>query len=366
VRRVAVIVLALAGSLVWSGAGAAVPSAVARLAGAEWRDVGAPPGPSVFSWDSVWTGKEIVALGPTRDEQSIVAEAYDPAGGRWRSLPSPPVSPRYLGSVVWTGSRVLVWGGEDLSEFGGPSDGALYNPGRNVWQHFTPPSPFEHTNGHVPSVWLGDRLVTFAGTCGATPPSCQSFVLAFSPRRMAWTSSPLPGGAPFDGFLAAPWPGTRTVVFNRSHSTDTALSATTTCTFTNLARPRCSAGTPIGSSGLLDGLVAADGALFSVGQPGATFGTPPTPVRVLRLTKQGGPGVAVAPDTLPSLISQPHVIVAGPHGVFVSSGPGVAWLDVAAARWTNLPPPPAQPGQLVWAGSRLLAWGVNGHLYALG
>jgi hypothetical protein len=92
----------------------------------------------------VWTGTSLVVFGGygTVDSNGNVTSladgaSYSPSTNSWRKLPAAPLSPRFNPTLVWTGGEVLVIGGDpDNESVDGPGYAmgeAAYDPARNRW-----------------------------------------------------------------------------------------------------------------------------------------------------------------------------------------------------------------------------------------
>jgi hypothetical protein len=98
----------------------------------------------------IWGGYDQLSVSPFHVTND--GAAYNPAANTWRPLPAAPLSARADAIAVWTGRATVVLGGHAsvLSDTThGFSDGAVYEPGQNRWQHIDPPAP---ASGH-PLAW---------------------------------------------------------------------------------------------------------------------------------------------------------------------------------------------------------------------
>lgn len=142
-----------------------------RFDSGEWTPLPqAPIAPR--AWASVlWTGNEYVVWGGTGltccGEVFADGAAYNPDTNSWRPLSESPLSERVYHSAIWTGEEMLVWGGSSETESGsvesGLSDGAAYEPATDTWRTVAD-APIEARALHT-SVWTGDRMVVWGGTC---------------------------------------------------------------------------------------------------------------------------------------------------------------------------------------------------------
>jgi hypothetical protein len=165
-----------------------------------WRKLPAAP----FLGSAAWNGHELIVVSGSR------AAAFRPASG-WRTLPSLPEA-RTGANVVWDGTELLVVGGDDA-----PTQGFAYDPEANDWRRL---APMDSGRAHAAAVWTGKRLLVWGGETGrpgafVTPPHG----LAYDPRADRW--SPLPQ-APLRGRVdpLAVWTGHAMIVWGGAGSSD--------------------------------------------------------------------------------------------------------------------------------------------------
>ena len=158
-----------------------------------WRRLPAAP----FLGSAAWARQELIVVSGSR------AAAFRPGSG-WHILPSLPEA-RAGANAVWDGTELLVVGGNDA-----PTQGFAYDPKRDAWRRL---APMDSGRAHAAAVWTGKRLLVWGGETGGpgnfvTPPHG----LAYDPRADRW--SPLPQ-APLRGRLdpLAVWTGHAMIVW---------------------------------------------------------------------------------------------------------------------------------------------------------
>jgi hypothetical protein len=150
-----------------------------------WRPL--PPAPiSTRAPLSAWTGREFIVWGdqPVDDATAPTVydgAAYDPVTNTWRRIADAPLS-LASGAAVWTGQEVIVLGPQRMPA--GDSEatgvvGAAYRPDTNTWRRL--PDPDLRGNAPVTTAWNGNELVT-AIYEGPTA--------AYDPTRDAWRAVP--------------------------------------------------------------------------------------------------------------------------------------------------------------------------------
>jgi hypothetical protein len=122
-----------------------------------WAELPDAPVPLTSDGGAVWTGDEMVYVGPDTPiaesrvsvptPTGMTAVALDPATRTWRTLPAPPLSARMETVVAWTGHELVVVGGYPASrQVGAPDyvDGATYDPATGQWTPLpdAPASPY--------------------------------------------------------------------------------------------------------------------------------------------------------------------------------------------------------------------------------
>jgi N-acetylneuraminic acid mutarotase len=161
-----------------------------------WTELPDAPGPLPTFADAVWTGTELLVIGPEEGSglaapDAWLAYALDPATGAWRTLPPPPGPVRGSAVVSWTGSELVVAGGEPLTGGDEPplADGAAYDPAADAWREL-PAAPVGFTGDErYAEPALGGRVVAFR-TDG---PERRTLIL--DPATSTWTEGPESLGA---------------------------------------------------------------------------------------------------------------------------------------------------------------------------
>lgn len=121
-----------------------------------WRVLEESPLSSRFGHVAVWTGAEMLVWGGERHGQPLTdGGAYDPVARTWRRLPPTGgadggMRPSEV-AAVWTGRDMVVLG---------PSSARAYRPGDDAWRALAPPPP----DAWAPSTagWTGEEVVVLA------------------------------------------------------------------------------------------------------------------------------------------------------------------------------------------------------------
>ena len=145
-----------------------------------------PAGNFQGEYHAVWTGKEMLVLGPND------FQAYDPRTNRWRRPAPPPAAVDGAGLVVWTGKELIDWGGGCCGD--AFATGWGFNPVTNRWRKL-PSSPLAPTQS--PSgVWTGHELIVLVSGLdpdGKPYPSNFARIAAYNPVSNAWRRlAPMP------------------------------------------------------------------------------------------------------------------------------------------------------------------------------
>ncbi len=125
------------------------------------------PPPARTRHSAVWTGSLVLLWGGQEDSQYFFGSGgrYDPVADTWTliSTTNAPERRRYH-TAVWTGSLLLVWGGEGI--YGEELDtGGRYDPSTDTWTPMTtgaggaPSGRTRHT-----AVWTGSLMIVWGGT----------------------------------------------------------------------------------------------------------------------------------------------------------------------------------------------------------
>ena len=121
---------------------------------------------------SVWTGSRMLVWGgrgESAGEYLGEGGRYDPTNNVWSELSAMPAYsepwPRRSATAVWTGGEIIVWGGEDDSQYF--RSGARFNPAANSWSTLpttnAPAARTDHT-----AVWTGTEMLVWGGFNGRT------------------------------------------------------------------------------------------------------------------------------------------------------------------------------------------------------
>ena len=136
---------------------------------------------------AVWTGSEMLVIGPTN-------AAYTPATRTWRPITRWGLNEPPSNIAAWIGHEAIVWGGVCCA--GTTNTGALYNPATNTWRDIQ--APFAPRAG-VEGAWTGTELV-LAGGYGLKDGA------AYNPATNKWRTIPLMPRR--EGDAVAVWDGT--------------------------------------------------------------------------------------------------------------------------------------------------------------
>jgi len=204
--------------------------ATAKAGANGWNMLPAAPIGPRSGHSAVWTGREMVIWGGADDQGDPLLDgaAYDPGVRSWRKIPTAPLPPRYGDSAYWTGQEMIVFGGIADGEL--TADGAAWNPTTNTWRAI-PASPLGYREGAVVG-WAGDRLVVWSGihvtpsngdaTANAgddSGPDLRNDGAAYVPATNTWVpvdAAPIP---PRSGAQSA-WTGSRLIVSGGDNEAD--------------------------------------------------------------------------------------------------------------------------------------------------
>src|SRR5207302_7717122 len=116
---------------------------------------------------AVWTGSEMIVWGGAAPSPSLTGGRYNPSTDSWTATSTATAPPaRVFHTAVWTGIEMVVWGGcandncSQLSVFGG-----RYNPQTDSWTPTTitnaPSARYVHT-----AIWTGGEMIVWGGDDG--------------------------------------------------------------------------------------------------------------------------------------------------------------------------------------------------------
>jgi hypothetical protein len=153
-----------------------------RPATRTWVKLPRGPRPAVSEGTDigVWTGSEMLVLGPT-------AGAYNPATNSWRQLARSSLPDG--GAVTgWTGSQEIVWGGTCCD--GRSHDGEAYDPATDTWTKL-PTAPLQVRRGAM-GAWTGRELVVAGGVVPVSGSRFRFFrnAAAYNPVTRSWRKLP--------------------------------------------------------------------------------------------------------------------------------------------------------------------------------
>jgi len=223
-RRVAACAVAIAVAVVGCGSGSihgrsaadssgvvAPPSASASifdpsagtataLAGDHWSQLPAAPIAHREAGVIAWTGTHLLVWGGAssyRSDATLYADgaSYDPATKEWMTLPPAPISARTQMGWVWTGSSLVVFGGYGSVDSNGNvaalADGAIYTPSTNSWRKL-PAGPLS-PRFNPQLVWTGHEVLVIGGDPdneSADGPGYAAGEAAYDPSLNRWRSLP--------------------------------------------------------------------------------------------------------------------------------------------------------------------------------
>ncbi len=375
------------------------PSAgtAAALIGDHWSQLPAAPIAHREAGVIAWTGTHLLVWGGASDGRSdatLFADgaSYDPATKQWATLPAAPISARTQMGWVWTGSALVVLGGYGSVDTNGKvaalADGAIYTPSTNSWRKL-PVAPLS-PRFNPELLWTGHEVFVIGGDPdgeSADGPGYAAGEAAYDPASNRWRKLPaMPRtqghdvrhlqamGTDRGVYVGQLWQyiktdadnsveldaGTDFVVYDAAHNswTKVAISA---------------ANQPAGLDGVT---VAGDHLLVLPGQGwhGDSSTWPPSlGEHGYDLDLTTGTWTLMAPGPIDmtdplgvwtgsALLEYTGTIASSlGGGPTTGAGESAVW-DSGTDTWTALPTAPgAQFGDTaVWAGDRLLEWGLSG------
>ena len=133
--------------------------------GDSWTSTTTTGAPSArYLHTAVWTGSRMIVWGGANTNNFNTGGQYDPIGDAWTptTINGPP-SKRGRHTAVWTGSRMVVWGGF-LSGLGGGyfNTGGVYDPTADSWTATSLSGAPAARQSHG-AVWTGSRMILWGG-----------------------------------------------------------------------------------------------------------------------------------------------------------------------------------------------------------
>ncbi len=167
----------------------------------------------------VWTGKQLIDWGGGCCGDALsTGWGFNPVTNRWRKLPSSPLAPSQGPSGVWTGHELIVLV-SGIDPDGKPYPSSLariaaYNPVSNAWRRLAP-LPASRFNAEV--VWDGHEMLVIGGvgaSKGGKPGSPAELGFAYDPKTARWRAlAPMPTGR---ASFPAVWTGKRLLIWGGS------------------------------------------------------------------------------------------------------------------------------------------------------
>jgi hypothetical protein len=346
-----------------------------------------------------WTGTQLLVWGGASDGRSdatLYADgaSYDPATKQWTTLPVAPISARTQMGWVWTGSSLVVFGGYGSVDSDGTvaplADGAIYTPSTNSWRKL-PVAPLS-PRFNPELVWTGHDVLVIGGDPAdesADGPGYAAGEAAYDPSSNRWRKLPaMPSTAGHDVRHLRAMATDRGIYVGQMWQHITTDGDTTTldagvdfvvydAVHNTWSRYATSAATLNDQPPGLDGVtVAGDGLLVLPGQgwhSDESMRPPAFDQHGYRLDLASSTWTAMpagpidATDPLGVWTGSALLEYTGTIGSSLGGGPTTgagesAIWDPGTNTWTALPTAPgAQFGDdAVWAGDRLLEWGLSG------
>jgi len=136
-----------------------------------WTAMATANAPSArYKYSAAWTGTELLIWGGIDKVGGISCDyylygdgaKYNLSNNTWTAISSTNApSARYAQATVWTGSRMIIWGGNNLTQ--DLYTGAIYDPSGDSWTSITTSGAPTARNGAV-AVWSGNSMVIWGGT----------------------------------------------------------------------------------------------------------------------------------------------------------------------------------------------------------
>jgi hypothetical protein len=287
---------------------------------------------------AVWTGHQLLVWGGEGTAEAKFGDgaAYDPTTNQWQPIPTAPISARSGQVSVWTGTEMLIVGGTPPPAIAATTGGA-YNPDTHTWR-LLPESKIDRVS-YAGAVWTGSEMIVVGGTTdGATLPN--PIAEAYTPSTNQWRRLPDPP-APIGQHAQVQWTGTRVATWLQSETTgslyllDPAQPQWTTAPSTPPGEA------PLGASLVWDGRslnvwglsqtkTASQGAAFDLAASKWTA-LPPVPGLAAIAPGDGLAGSQAAAYTNSRLFVWPGALAAG--GDMSAANATALWYDPATSTW---------------------------------
>jgi hypothetical protein len=172
----------------------------AELIGDHWSQLPAAPIAHREAGVIAWTGTLLLVWGGASDGRSdatLYADgaSYDPATKQWIKLPAAPISARTQMGWVWTGSSLVVFGGYGSVDSNGTvatlADGAIYTPSTNSWRKLPAAPLTPRFNPEL--VWTGKEVLVIGGDPAdetGDGPGYAAGEAAYDPSSNRWRKLP--------------------------------------------------------------------------------------------------------------------------------------------------------------------------------
>jgi N-acetylneuraminic acid mutarotase len=190
----------------------AVPDTPNSCADDTWTATSGPPENRQYH-TAVWTGSEMIVWGG-EDYSNFVFNSggrYNPSTDSWTATTTTNApTPRYSHIAVWTGSEMIVWGGLDSS--GIVNTGGRYNPGTDAW------TPTSTTNSPTArdlhtGVWTGSEMIVWGGFDSGGDTNTGG---RYNANTDSWTSTSTTNAPAGRESHSAIWSGSKIVIWGGS------------------------------------------------------------------------------------------------------------------------------------------------------
>ncbi|MFH0888833.1 MAG: fibronectin type III domain-containing protein [Planctomycetota bacterium] len=156
--------------IIWGGDGGGTSGSIYDISLDIWTTMSTTNAPSQrWGFSNIWTGegseawrKALIIWGGYNGIEPLNDGAiYNPVSNSWTALATTNApSARMYHTGAWSGAKMIIWGGDGLSQSGG-----AYDPVYNIWGTITtidaPLARLYHT-----SVWSGTEMIIWGGSNG--------------------------------------------------------------------------------------------------------------------------------------------------------------------------------------------------------